>query len=137
MPPSPRYVFDNASQQAAPRFTGLESTFDPTSRAHMSALGVGDGWDCWELGAGAGGLAAWLAQQVAPSGTVLATDLDPSWMAGVNASNLTVKRHDVTADPVPTGRYDLIHARLVLVHLPNRRGVMGALVRALRPGGWL
>ena len=64
MPPS-RYVFDNASQQAAPRFAGLESTFDPTSRAHMSALGVGDGWDCWELGAGAGGLAVWLAQQVA------------------------------------------------------------------------
>ena len=34
-------------------------------------------------------------------------------------------------------RYDLIHARLVLSHLPQRRDVLVRLVQALRPGGWL
>jgi 2-polyprenyl-3-methyl-5-hydroxy-6-metoxy-1,4-benzoquinol methylase len=38
---------------------------------------------------------------------------------------------------LPAGRYDLIHARLVLSHLPQRRDVLARLVQALRPGGWL
>src|SRR6202012_5498584 len=45
--------------------------------------------------------------------------------------------HDVTADAIPAGRYDLIHARLVLSYLPHRGDVMVHLVRGLRPGGWL
>jgi hypothetical protein len=31
----------------------------------------------------------------------------------------------------------LIHARLVLVHVPQRVEAMAAMVRVLRPGGWL
>ena len=49
---------------------------------------------------------------------------------------LEVARHDVTADAIPAARYDLIHARLVLSHLPQRGDVMVRLVRALWPGGW-
>jgi trans-aconitate methyltransferase len=48
-----------------------------------------------------------------------------------------VVRHDVTTDAIPSARYDLIHARLVLSHLPQRGDVMQRLVQALRPGGWL
>ena len=43
----------------------------------------------------------------------------------------------MTADPPPGGPFDLIHARLVLVHLPGRDDVVAALAGALRPGGWL
>ncbi|HET9608026.1 MAG TPA: hypothetical protein VFP06_00375 [Acidimicrobiales bacterium] len=32
---------------------------------------------------------------------------------------------------------DLVHARLVLEHLPQRDAVVAKLVAALRPGGWL
>jgi chemotaxis methyl-accepting protein methylase len=46
-----------------------------------------------------------------------------------------VERHDVAADPVPENAYDLIHARLVLVHLPERDRVLATLAAALRPGG--
>jgi hypothetical protein len=35
------------------------------------------------------------------------------------------------------GRFDLIHARLVLIHIPGREAVLERLVAALRPGGWL
>lgn len=131
------YVFENASEQAASRFAGLEATFDAGSRAHIAARGIKDGWECWELGAGGGSLAVWMTEQVAPAGHVLATDLDVSRMAHADAPNLTVRRHDVTSDGIPRGRYDLIHARLVLIHLPTRERVMRALAAALRPGGWL
>jgi SAM-dependent methyltransferase len=44
---------------------------------------------------------------------------------------------DVTADPPPTETFDLVHARLVLVHLKNRAGALRVMIAALRPGGWL
>jgi trans-aconitate methyltransferase len=32
---------------------------------------------------------------------------------------------------------NLVHARLVLEHLPERDAVLRKLVRGLKPGGWL
>ncbi len=40
-------------------------------------------------------------------------------------------------DPPPAGEFDLVHARLVLVHLPQREDVLRSMAAALRPGGWL
>jgi SAM-dependent methyltransferase len=58
-------------------------------------------------------------------------------MPASEQAQLEVARHDVTTDAIPTARYDLIHARLVLNHLSQRRDVLAGLVQALRPGGWL
>jgi SAM-dependent methyltransferase len=43
----------------------------------------------------------------------------------------------VAAEALPAGRYDLVHARLVLEHLPQRDAVLRSMAAALRPGGWL
>jgi SAM-dependent methyltransferase len=51
--------------------------------------------------------------------------------------NLEVRRHDITSDPLPAAAFDLIHTRLVLIHLPSRDEVLRRLLGALRPGGWL
>ena len=40
-------------------------------------------------------------------------------------------------DDLPDAHFHLIHARLVLIHLPERDAVLERLVTALRPGGWL
>ena len=96
-----------------------------------------DGWACWEIGAGGGSIASWLAKRVGPAGSVLATDIDPRFIPASELAQLEVARHDVTADAIPGARYHLIHARLVLSHLPQRGDVMVRLVQALRPGGWL
>ena len=58
--------------------------------------------------------ATWLADQVGPSGHVLATDLDVTWIPSPDITNITIARHDVVRDPIPEGEYDLVHARLVL-----------------------
>ncbi|HEY0530993.1 MAG TPA: class I SAM-dependent methyltransferase [Actinoplanes sp.] len=48
-----------------------------------------------------------------------------------------VRRHDVAADPPPEpGTFDLVHARLVLVHVPDRARALATMAAALRPGGW-
>jgi SAM-dependent methyltransferase len=129
------YLFDNAGAETPTRFAGLEGLWDESTIRYLSRVGVGTGWKCWEVGAGGGSIARWLAERVAPTGTVLATDLDLTRVPKGGLSNLTYVRHDVVHDPVPTAEYDLVHARLVLVHLPQREEVLRALVGSLRPGG--
>jgi SAM-dependent methyltransferase len=130
------YLLDSAAAPTGQRFSGLETTFDDATFRYLAATGVKAGWSCWEIGAGGGSVARWLAEHVVPGGSVLATDLEIKWMAAESAA-VRVERHDVAADPVPENAYDLIHARLVLVHLPERDRVLATLAAALRPGGWL
>jgi hypothetical protein len=66
----------------------------------------------------------------------LATDIDTSWLEGEDA-NYEVKRHDIGTDPAPDGLFDMVHARLVLVHVPERTDALSTMVSAVRPGGWL
>ena len=46
-------------------------------------------------------------------------------------------RHDVVAEELPEGAFDLVHGRAVLTHLPARALALDRMVAALRPGGWL
>jgi SAM-dependent methyltransferase len=135
--PARRYLLDNASREAGARFAGLEAVLDPVSRRHLTATGLTRGWRCWEVGAGGGSMAAWLAELTGPAGEVLATDLNIDWIGSPALPNLVVREHDVVEDPIPQDAYDLIHARLVLLHLPEREAVIWRLAGALKPGGWL
>jgi SAM-dependent methyltransferase len=131
------YVFDQGWQKERDRLGALESLFDGTSQRLLAGFGVGEGWRCLEVGCGAGGLALWLADMVGETGRVLATDLDTRFLDGHGRANLDVRTHNVVTDPVEEARFDLIHARAVLEHLPDRQQVLKRLVAALRPGGWL
>ena len=67
---------------------------------------------------------------------MLATDIDTVWLSDM-AESIDVVRHDVGVDPAPDGPFDLVHARLVLVHVANRERALATMVESLRPGGWL
>jgi len=127
------YLLDNQQIEAGDRLTALASLFDPWTFRHLEDLGLRAGWRCWEVGAGGPSVATWMSER---GGSVLATDIDVSRM-GVDGHPFEVQVHDVGADAPPPGPFDLIHARLVLVHVPRRREAVAAMVGALRPGGWL
>lgn len=134
--PARGYLLDNARAEAGERFVWLAELFDPVTRGHFDRLGVRAGSRCWEVGAGGPSIPQALAAIAGPTGYVLATDLDPSWLT--TGDGYEVRRHDVTADPPPKpGTFDLVHARLVLVHLPDRARALATMVAALRPGGRL
>jgi SAM-dependent methyltransferase len=70
---------------------------------------------------------------------VLVTDIDPRHLASVAAlayPQVTIQQHDIASDPLPEKAYDLIHARLVLLHVSAREQALTKLVAALKPGGW-
>ena len=132
------YVFDNSDEEpTGRRFTGLPLVFDPGTIRHLLARGVGPGWQCLEVGAGGGSVALWLAEQVGAHGSVLATDIDTRFLDSIQLANLEVLRHDVGNDPLPELAFDLVHARLVLQHVPAREAALTRLVASLRHGGWL
>ncbi|WP_084713273.1 methyltransferase domain-containing protein [Streptacidiphilus rugosus] len=134
--PGRGYLLDNARVEAGERFAQLAELFDPVTRGHFDRLGVGVGSRCWEVGAGGPGIPEALAAAVGPTGYVLATDIDPSWLK--EGAGYEVRRHDVAADPPPEpGTFDLVHARLVLVHVPDRARALATMAAALRPGGRL
>lgn len=133
-----QYVFDNAAPQTSQRFGSLATLHDPATVRHLVSLGVGEGCVCWEVGGGGGSIAAWLADNVGAGGHVLVTDIDPRYLVALESlglANIQVLRHDVARDPIPSAQFDLIHARLVLIHVPTADQVLHNLVIALKPGG--
>jgi SAM-dependent methyltransferase len=134
---TPAYTLDNRWEAARDRLTTLEIASDPFTIGHLDKVGVGPGWRCLEVGAGGGSVTRMLCERVGPEGRVLAVDLEPTLLAELSAPNLEVRQLDVVVDELPEAAFDLIHTRLVLVHIPQRDEVIPKLARSLRPGGVL
>ncbi|MGW2822519.1 methyltransferase domain-containing protein [Streptomyces sp. NPDC001443] len=132
-----RYLLDNRQSEAAERFDAFAALFDPTTFRHLDRLGIEPGWRCWEVGAGGTSVVSWLARKVGPTGQVVATDIDVSRLTAVSRPPVEVSVHDVGAQEPPGADFDLVHARLVLVHVPDRERALQSMIKALRPGGRL
>ncbi|MGW2848547.1 class I SAM-dependent methyltransferase [Streptomyces sp. NPDC001274] len=130
------YLLDNQQSEAGIRFGALSELFDPVTFRHVDRLGITTGMRCWEVGAGSPSVPLGLAERVGPTGAVVATDIDVSWTGDLGGV-VEVVRHDVAADPPPPGGFDLVHARLVLVHVTDRAEALRRMIQALRPGGRL
>jgi SAM-dependent methyltransferase len=129
------YLLANAADDAGQRFDALAAVFNRWTFQHLEALGLAPGWRCWEVGAGGPTVPAWMAERVTDTGAVLASDIDASWLP--DGARFRVVTHDVAADPPPARDFDLVHARLVLTHVPRRDDALGHMAEALRPGGGL
>jgi SAM-dependent methyltransferase len=132
-----KYPLSNEWKGARERLSLLEAMADPRTIRNFGKVGVKEGWRCLEIAGGGGSIAEWLCHQVGGSGHVVATDLDPRFLKAINASNLEVWRHDILREPLPMEAFDLVHARAVLVFLPQPVETISKMVAALKPGGWL
>jgi SAM-dependent methyltransferase len=128
------YVYDQGWQQERERLAGIESLWDPGTIRVLEELGLSPESTCLEVGGGGGAVVEWLCSR---AGRVVATDLDTRFLDAIEATNLEVRRHDIVADEPPPERFDLVHARLVLEHLPARDSVLERLASLLAPGGVL
>jgi SAM-dependent methyltransferase len=132
------YVFEGTRHAAElERLRMLEAVFDPGTRACLLATGLRAGSRCLEVGAGAGSIARWLSEAAGPSGRVLAIDLNTRFLSDLSGANLEVREADVLDAGVEPGSFDLAHARFVLIHVPDWAAALAAMIRCLKPGGWL
>ncbi len=111
----------------------------------LDLVGLGRGSSCLDAGCGPGEVMRLMADRVGPTGTVVGLDSDVSVIASANAAlraegrtQCRVGAADLAGDGVvPGAPYDLVFARLLLFHVPDRVGLVRRLWSAVAPGGHL
>lgn len=126
---------DTKAHSEYERLGMLQEVFDPFSARLLDKVGVRPGWNCLEVGAGAGSVARMLAER-AGSDYVTATDMSTDFLTPLREIGVRVLHHDVTTDDAP-GEFDLIHSRKVLEHVIERQKALERMTSWLKPGGWL
>ena len=132
------YILDDSARVEYQRLDLMSKILDPWTRAYMTALGVGPGWRCLELGSGNGSITEWLCDTVGPAGGVTAVDINTVLLDLIPAQNLRIEQMDVRIGQLPTAAYDLVSCRALLhqiaEHAPE---VLQHMAAAVKPGGWL
>ena len=131
------YAFPHTGADERRRLDLFAERLDPLTKRRVGGLGLPPGARCLEVGGGRGSVARWLCEHVGPGGHMTATDLDTGFLSELWLANLDVLRHDVHTDEFPAGSFDLVHARALLMHIPNRMATLRRMVSWLAPGGWL
>jgi SAM-dependent methyltransferase len=111
----------------------------------LDQVGLGPGASCLDAGCGPGETMRAMAERVGPAGRVLGIDADPALGAmtlamlhGAGHRHCSFQARDLAAaEPIPGAPFDLVYARLLLFHLPQRVDVLARLWDAVAPGGHL
>ncbi|KAI9066186.1 S-adenosyl-L-methionine-dependent methyltransferase, partial [Trametes sanguinea] len=120
----------DALHRGITEFIGGLSFAPLDSSPPKAILEVGSGSGAWSA------LAIDAARQF-PQARVTAIDVNPIPQREL-PSNLEFRHVDVT-QPLPFDKesFDVVHARLVLLHVPDGEGVLRRIVDVVKPGGWL
>jgi SAM-dependent methyltransferase len=110
----------------------------------LDRVGVAEGWQAIDLGCGPSGILDLLADRVGPSGRVIGLDFEPAnvalareFAAEHGLVNVEVIQEDARRTGFPAASYDLVHARTLLINVPDPVVVVAEMVRLARPGGWV
>jgi SAM-dependent methyltransferase len=101
----------------------------------LAATGVSRGWRCLEVGPGGGDITRWLAERLAPDGSVVAVDLETHWIEPLASEVVEVRRGDFTALDLAPASFDLVVAQMLLLHLPNPAQACRRFVELCAPAG--
>lgn len=115
-----------------------------TSRV-FDQVGLAAGASCLDAGCGPGETMRLMAQRVGPTGRVTGVDLDAALGAQAQATlhdaghrQCRFAALDITSEePIPGAPFDLVYARLLIIHLPDRVAALRRLWDAVAPGGHL
>jgi SAM-dependent methyltransferase len=107
----------------------------------LDRIGVGAGWRALDLGCGPLGVLDLLADRIGHTGRVVGIDRHPGFLAMAARSlpephSRTVEliEADATGTGLPSGSFDLVHERLLLVNVPRPAVVVAEMARLAAPG---
>jgi SAM-dependent methyltransferase len=114
------------------------------SAALLDRVGAGPGWSAIDLGCGPSGIIDLLASQVGAGGLVTGLELNPANVTLAREfadkrglANVDIVQGDARRTGLPSSSFDLVHARTLLINIPDPAGVVAEMVRLARPGGWV
>jgi SAM-dependent methyltransferase len=133
-----------SSQGESARLQRQADELAPDSAALLDRVGLRPGDVAVDLGCGPRGIVELLAERVSPGGRVVGVDADPAhaamaaeFVAGRGLSGVEILAADARHTGLPSGSFDLVHARTLLVNVPDAGEVTVEMARLARPGGWV
>jgi SAM-dependent methyltransferase len=110
----------------------------------LDELGIVPGHTALDLGCGPSGILDLLAERVGPNGRVTGLELNSvsvtlarEHVAQLGLANVTVMQGDARVTALPPASFDVVHARTLLINVPNPSEVVAEMARLVRPGGWV
>jgi SAM-dependent methyltransferase len=137
------YALGSSPEESA-RLRRQAEELSADSAAVLDRVGLRPGQAAIDLGCGPQGILDLLAERVAPAGRVVGLDADPAhtamaaeFTAARRLSGVEIVTADARSTGLPPGSFDLVHARTLLVNLPDPVNVAAEMTRLARPGGWV
>ena len=116
----------------------------PESVALLDRIGLKPGQNVIDLGCGPAGIIDVLSAAVSPGGSVVGLDADPAHVAMARRhahqrglANVQIVSADARHTGLPSGSFDLVHARTLLATIPEPAEVVAEMVRLTKTGGWV
>lgn len=114
----------------------------PCSARFLDRLDIQPGYRVADIGCGPHGVLDLLSERVGPDGEVVGVERSEStvplarqFIAERQLRNVEVVQADARATGLPRASFDLVHARLVLVNVPDPLNVVEEMIALVRPGG--
>jgi ubiquinone/menaquinone biosynthesis C-methylase UbiE len=142
-PGTPDYVL-GASNPERQRLLMQCELFKPQARWMLDQIGVDRNWWTIDVGCGPLGILDLLAESTGPGAEVIGLERDPNMlefghelMAERGLDSVRLIQGDARNTGLPSSSFDLAHARLLLVNVPDAPGVVSEMANITRPGGWV
>jgi ubiquinone/menaquinone biosynthesis C-methylase UbiE len=145
MAPDPNAVYAlGSSEGERARLQRQSDELAPLSTALLDRVGLRHGDSVIDVGCGPRGVIELMAERVLPGGRIVGLDSDGAHVEMASAlatqrgwDGVEIIRADARDTGLPEGSFDLVHARLVMVTVPEPVPVLAEMVRLARPGGWV
>ena len=143
--PLPTAVYALGSDPAeAARLRRQSDELGSHSVALLDRVGVRPGQRAIDLGCGPRGIVELLCDRVGSDGRVVGLDRDPALVVLARAfvherglANVDIMEADARRTGLPASSFDLVHARTLLINVPDPDSVVAEMARLARPGGWV
>jgi ubiquinone/menaquinone biosynthesis C-methylase UbiE len=140
MSAAPIYVLGQSDDETR-RLIQQAQHLNPHTRRLLHDAKIAEGMRVLDVGTGAGDVAMMAAEMVGPSGSVVGMDRNPDVLAvarerahAAGLTNVTFMEGDLHS-VAPSGDFDAVIGRLVLLFMPDPAAALRELSHQLRPGG--
>jgi SAM-dependent methyltransferase len=137
------YSLGNSSGESS-RLLRQAEELRVTSASLLDRVDLRPGDRAIDVGCGPLGILDMLSDRVGPRGRVVGLDANADHVAmatqtiaGRQLTNTEALLGDARATGLPSASFDVVHARTVLINLPEPAEVLAEMVRLTKPGRWV
>lgn len=136
------YILGRTSEEYA-RLRRQAQAWEPATKSVLERAGIAPGMQCLDAGCGPGEVMRLMAQYAGPSGMVVGLDIDGHigaeaivTLAGLGLRRCRFVQGDIfQLEQIDEGPFDLVFARLLLMHLEKPAEALRKLYSWVKPGG--